>query len=300
MNRHEIKRKLDEITDFAGVEAFLDTPVKRYSSGMYVRLAFAVAAHLDPDILIVDEVLAVGDAEFQKKCIGKMKSVSTDEGRTVLFVSHNMSVIQKLCTTGLVVKSGFLFFSGPVEECVTHYSSFNEIGERLLPKVNIDDSYRVYQDLQKRIVDFVSVEFAEKREGNRFASNEPLSLIITVIGVKPINNLRIALGIESINENPVGLSFSPQSLSIEAGIETKVELTIHNHSLAKGIYTINLSIGIGDHTDSGITDYDTVLKVLYFEVAYNDSVKQDTIHLWPQSWGHIHFQGIELHQLTAQ
>jgi lipopolysaccharide transport system ATP-binding protein len=108
MNRHEIRRKLDEITDFAGVEAFLDTPVKRYSSGMYVRLAFAVAAHLDPDILIVDEVLAVGDAEFQKKCIGKMKSVSTDEGRTVLFVSHNMATINSLCTHGIILQTGNL------------------------------------------------------------------------------------------------------------------------------------------------------------------------------------------------
>jgi lipopolysaccharide transport system ATP-binding protein len=266
---------------------------------MYVRLAFAVAAHLDPDILIVDEVLAVGDAEFQKKCIGKMKSVSTDEGRTVLFVSHNMAVIQKLCTIGLVIKNGVLIFSGPVEECVNHYLSSNEIGERLLQKVQIDDSYRIYQDLQKRIVDFVSVEFAEKREGNRFASNEPLSLIITIIGAKSISNLRIALGIESVNENPIGLSFSPQSLSIEAGIETKVELTVHNHSLAKGNYAINLSIGVGDHTDSGLTDYDTVLKVLYFEVAFNDSIKQDPIHLWPQSWGNIHFQSMELHQVPT-
>ena len=97
MSRSEIKRKFDEIVDFAGVEKFLDTPVKRYSSGMYVRLAFAVAAHLEPEILVVDEVLAVGDAEFQKKCLGKMEDVSKGEGRTVLFVSHNMAAVQSLC-----------------------------------------------------------------------------------------------------------------------------------------------------------------------------------------------------------
>lgn len=109
MSRAEVRRKFDEIVDFAGVEKFLDTPVKRYSSGMYVRLAFAVAAHLEPEILIVDEVLAVGDAEFQKKCLGKMEQVGQD-GRTVLFVSHNMAAVQRLCTTGMLLFSGKLSF----------------------------------------------------------------------------------------------------------------------------------------------------------------------------------------------
>lgn len=108
MNRAEVRRKFDEIVDFAGVEKFLDTPVKRYSSGMYVRLAFAVAAHLEPEILIVDEVLAVGDAEFQKKCLGKMEDVGK-EGRTVLFVSHNMSAIQQLCNRAILIRKGSVF-----------------------------------------------------------------------------------------------------------------------------------------------------------------------------------------------
>src|SRR6266704_1257028 len=106
MSRAEIRKKFDEIVAFAEVEKFLDTPVKRYSSGMYVRLAFAVAAHLEPEILIVDEVLAVGDAEFQKKCLGKMQEVSEKEGRTVLFVSHNMSAIRSLCDRGVLVERG--------------------------------------------------------------------------------------------------------------------------------------------------------------------------------------------------
>jgi lipopolysaccharide transport system ATP-binding protein len=103
MTKAEINQKLDEIIDFSGVERYIDTPVKRYSSGMHVRLGFAVAAHLEPEILIVDEVLAVGDAEFQKKCIGKMKDVSTNEGRTVLFVSHNLGVIKQLCQRGILL-----------------------------------------------------------------------------------------------------------------------------------------------------------------------------------------------------
>ena len=120
MRKKEIDRKLDEIIDFSGVERYIDTPVKRYSSGMYVRLAFAVAAHLEPEILIVDEVLAVGDAEFQKKCLGKMQSVS-NQGRTVLFVSHNMSAIQSLCPRSILLKSGELVKDGPTDQIIQHY-----------------------------------------------------------------------------------------------------------------------------------------------------------------------------------
>lgn len=121
MSRREIARKFDEIIDFAEVEKFLDTPVKRYSSGMYVRLAFAVAAHLEPEILIVDEVLAVGDAAFQRKCIGKMEDVSVKEGRTVLFVSHNMGTIRQLCNSAMLLDQGSLIASGEVSDIVTHY-----------------------------------------------------------------------------------------------------------------------------------------------------------------------------------
>lgn len=121
MSHREIRRKLDEIVDFSEVERFIDTPVKRYSSGMYVRLAFAVAAHLEPEILIVDEVLAVGDAQFQKKCIGKMQSVADSDGRTVLFVSHSMAAIQSLCTQGLYLKNGRPEYFGDIKEAVDSY-----------------------------------------------------------------------------------------------------------------------------------------------------------------------------------
>ncbi|MDP4261645.1 MAG: ABC transporter ATP-binding protein [Bacteroidota bacterium] len=123
MSRAEIKKKFDDIVDFSGVEKFLDTPVKRYSSGMYLRLAFAVAAHLEPEILIVDEVLAVGDAEFQKKCLGKMDEVSKKEGRTVLFVSHNLGAVQNLCSRGLLLQDGALSFSGDMDKTISRYVS---------------------------------------------------------------------------------------------------------------------------------------------------------------------------------
>jgi lipopolysaccharide transport system ATP-binding protein len=131
MSKQEINKKFDEIIAFAEIEKFLDTPVKRYSSGMYVRLAFAVAAHLEPDILIVDEVLAVGDVEFQKKCLGKMKDVS-GQGRTVLFVSHNMQAISTLCNQGVLLNNGTLHTIGPIDSCLQSYYgllkdySFNE------------------------------------------------------------------------------------------------------------------------------------------------------------------------------
>lgn len=128
MNRAEIRRKLDEIIDFSGVERYIDTPVKRYSSGMYVRLAFAVAAHLEPEILIIDEVLAVGDAEFQKKCLGKMKDVST-EGRTVLFVSHNMTAVTTLCDNCIYLKNGRIISEGQTGNIVTEYLT-SENGNR--------------------------------------------------------------------------------------------------------------------------------------------------------------------------
>ncbi len=120
MSRAEIKRKFDEIVAFAEVEKFLDTPVKRYSSGMYVRLAFAVAAHLEPEILVVDEVLAVGDAEFQKKCLGKMQDVS-GEGRTVIFVSHNMLAVKSLCSTGILLNKGRIEKAGAIEDVIYSY-----------------------------------------------------------------------------------------------------------------------------------------------------------------------------------
>jgi len=133
MSKVDIRRKFDEIVSFSGVEKFLDTPVKRYSSGMYVRLAFAVAAHLEPEILVIDEVLAVGDASFQKKCLGKMDEVS-QEGRTVLFVSHNMAAVSKLCTTGIYLKNGAMEYSGPSGSVIDRYlcdlASINSVYER--------------------------------------------------------------------------------------------------------------------------------------------------------------------------
>jgi lipopolysaccharide transport system ATP-binding protein len=146
MTKKEITSKIDEIIDFSGCERYIDTPVKRYSSGMYVRLAFAVAAFLEPDILIVDEVLAVGDAEFQKKAIGKMQDISRSGGRTVLFVSHNMAAVKSLCTRGIVMENGSVVFAGGIYESVDFYSKLSvdkleekSIQHKFLNKIEIEN-----------------------------------------------------------------------------------------------------------------------------------------------------------------
>jgi lipopolysaccharide transport system ATP-binding protein len=138
MTKKEITKKFDEIVDFAGVERYVDTPVKRYSSGMYVRLAFAVAAHLEPEILIVDEVLAVGDAEFQKKCLGKMKDVSVNEGRTILFVSHNMTAIKNLCNNVVYLRNGTVKEIGPTSQVINNYLS-HHVNSSLLQEFKNQD-----------------------------------------------------------------------------------------------------------------------------------------------------------------
>ena len=148
MTKTEIDRKLDEIVDFAGVEKYLDTPVKRYSSGMMVRLGFAIAAHLEPEILVVDEVLAVGDAEFQKKAIGKMQDVANGEGRTVLFVSHNMAAVKSLCKKGVVMENGQVAFKGNIDDSLNYYlnNTPQDSGKKIIDYVKYTNILCIYQE----------------------------------------------------------------------------------------------------------------------------------------------------------
>ena len=165
MKKNEINKKFDQIIDFAGCKKYINTPVKRYSSGMLVRLGFAVAAFLEPEILVIDEVLAVGDADFQKKAIGKMKSISTHDQRTVLFVSHNMSAIQSLCSRAILLENGLIVEDGNVDEVINKYlnkSSTNSYKEKLVKKnyinefINIEDIYIVDNKLNKKVQNIIS------------------------------------------------------------------------------------------------------------------------------------------------
>lgn len=174
MTKTEIDRKLDEIVDFAGVEKYLDTPVKRYSSGMMVRLGFAIAAHLEPEILVVDEVLAVGDAEFQKKAIGKMQDVSKGEGRTVLFVSHNMAAVRSLCKKGIVMKNGGIDSIGDITSAIERYLKNNDDAEN----VNIINGVKCL----KSTLHIESVEINETSKAHSIIRNGQDKLKVRITG----------------------------------------------------------------------------------------------------------------------
>lgn len=190
MSRAEVRRKFDEIVDFAGVEKFLDTPVKRYSSGMYVRLAFAVAAHLEPEILIVDEVLAVGDAEFQKKCLGKMEQVGK-EGRTVLFVSHNMAAMRQLCNSGLYLKKGFVHNNGSIEDIIIDYTNeHRSTHENIFNIENASDDIITFTECNL-------YQNGEKYSGTFDIATEA-KLILRYTIKKKVSGFRIHVDIENI------------------------------------------------------------------------------------------------------
>lgn len=212
MRKREIDRKLDEIIDFSGVERYIDTPVKRYSSGMYVRLAFAVAAHLESEILIVDEVLAVGDAEFQKKCLGKMGEVSRGEGRTVLFVSHNMAAVQSLCGKGILISNGRLDYFGSSKDTVQRYT-MKDINELSNEVIDLSKYRRKNRDSIGEI-SFVEIH-QESIRVKRIARNEGFSITICYKLLQKVTEVVINL----IFKNELGeilLVLSSKDLTVKA------------------------------------------------------------------------------------
>lgn len=202
MKRAEIQRKFDEIVDFSGVEKFIDTPVKRYSSGMYLRLAFAVAAHMEPEILVVDEVLAVGDAEFQRKCLGKMSDVAS-EGRTVLFVSHNMSAILRLTRETIILDGGKMLMRAPSNEAVDYYlsSGLAMEGERRWRKEEVPPEAAPFRPLAMRIRN------AQGQIAESVRSVEPLTVELEYQLDNPINGLRVGIYLMNTHGEVIFTSF---------------------------------------------------------------------------------------------
>lgn len=272
MSRAEVRRKFDEIVDFAGVEKFLDTPVKRYSSGMYVRLAFAVAAHLEPEILIVDEVLAVGDAEFQKKCLGKMDQVGQD-GRTVLFVSHNMAAVQRLCTVGLFFQQGKCTCQGSISKIIDTY-------------MHADDSnlsYDGFVDLQhinrhyiEKIFKNISLKNADKKNTNALKIGDTLYITIELINGKK----EYAYGIAIFNSSGIKItSYATWMYDIYIDSPQKLSLKIDRLLLPPGRYSIYLSA-----TNHSAGQYiDSLENAIFFEVSESDFFK--TGKLFSASYG---------------
>jgi lipopolysaccharide transport system ATP-binding protein len=191
MTHREIDRQFDAIVDFAEVERFLDTPVKRYSSGMYARLAFAVAAYLDPEILIVDEVLAVGDAQFQKKCLGKMKSVAQEGGRTVLFVSHSMASVRALCNRGLMLKQGTVVFDGDIDSAIEAYVREGENSMSLVTWEPESPQREVARLRRAYVLD------ADGRIPVTLECDQPFSVVAEVEVHSPVTNLRVGFVLQT-------------------------------------------------------------------------------------------------------
>jgi lipopolysaccharide transport system ATP-binding protein len=237
MRKQEIQRKFDEIVDFSGVERYIDTPVKRYSSGMYVRLAFAVAAHLESEILIVDEVLAVGDAEFQKKCLGKMNDVSKGEGRTVLFVSHNMAAVKALCVKGIVLSNGANIFNGPISEAV---SSYQNTGNTVVSFEHKGEIEQAPGNKDIRILKFEVLAL----EGKIITISSGFSFKVTFFNNKENINLDTTFELRTLDD--IAIFHHGTFISIEKnskkGIYT-VEGKVPAHLLNSGIYKFKLMFG---------------------------------------------------------
>lgn len=248
MSKREIDRKLDEIIAFSGIERYIDTPVKRYSSGMYVRLAFAVAAHLESEILIVDEVLAVGDMEFQQKCLGKMGEVSKSEGRTVLFVSHNLSAIKTLCEQGLVLSDGKLIENSGVEQAIVAY-------KKLLDK-KIDQSFSV---LEKHVSDKIIMSASVELNGEQPYMQLQVDMVLNLAKAQkgPI------LVIDILNSEGVCLFQSISSLNEFCELSEPADITamIQVHGIVPDMYTSNIYVCNGI-----FENIDYVKDMLHFEI----------------------------------
>lgn len=260
MRKHEIARKLDEIIAFSGVERYIDTPVKRYSSGMYVRLAFAVAAHLESEILIVDEVLAVGDADFQKKCLGKMNDVSKGEGRTVLFVSHNMAAVKSLCTRGIVLENGTLKFDGSVDDALTIYS---DIGKTLDYKVVFNTSTKRNGNGKMQ---FQSIEIANQfnKSTQDFSIGDDIKIKIKIKNFSKELKSEMGIQVLSSEEMPI-FHIMPRDSGFEIVHENEVEdyeLILKDIRLYPGTYSIN----IVSADTTGHEVFDEINNALYFEI----------------------------------
>ena len=276
MTKQEIDRKLDEIVNFSGCERYIDTPVKRYSSGMTVRLGFAVAAHLDPEILVVDEVLAVGDAEFQKKAIGKMQDISHGEGRTVLFVSHNMMSMRKLCRRGVVLKNGMIDYVGNIYDSIDYYINDNEEEKKTYTLVTNEMHDRT------RILDVKFVSFELLNSDAVYSSIDNIYISIKIFAEKHVEQCRINIGICDMDDNPIGSYSSSDFFTIEKGEYKILEYSLKNPQLAPGEYSLAFSVGTGNAQD-GETNYDVIHKALTFEI--DKMAKDKYFAKWDKSWG---------------
>jgi lipopolysaccharide transport system ATP-binding protein len=266
MRKAEIKRKFDEIVDFAGVERYINTPVKRYSSGMYVRLAFAVAAHLEAEILVVDEVLAVGDAEFQKKCLGKMGDVSKGEGRTVLFVSHNMGSVRQLCNKGILLSNGEIAFNGGVEATIKNYMGNSVANASGIAAVGT----------LKDIIKIVNVAVNNSPLDVAIMPADEIEICVKYECFKNLPAFRISFVMFKEGTRVLTMQDLEESKLIEPGLyESKIK--IQNYFLRPGSYTVSVGGHNTNHTNYSIGNVEWFFApdISSFEVLEDWSSKYD-------------------------
>jgi lipopolysaccharide transport system ATP-binding protein len=270
MRKKEITRKFDEIVDFAGIERYIDTPVKRYSSGMYVRLAFAVAAHLESEILIVDEVLAVGDAEFQKKCLGKMNEVSKGEGKTILFVSHNMEAIIKFCNKAIFLQNGLIIKTGTTLNVINAYLKSNETQKdiRLLSDINRNNPYNLKFNAKLTSIKMVTYD----TEPWQIKYKQPFSLIINFETSTFLEFLELGTAIYTNMDFEIASSLTSdfkKLFNIQPG-KYEIKYNYKDFDLLPNFY----KLGLGLRSEKGIEDYlDYVseFEILISEVSTEDN-----------------------------
>ena len=286
MTKHEIASKLDEIIDFSGCERYIDTPVKRYSSGMTVRLGFAIAAHLEPEILVVDEVLAVGDAEFQKKAIGKMKEVSQGGGRTVLFVSHNMGAVRRLCHNGIVLKNGQIDYVGDVNSSIDHY--LLDQTASMYKSVVIQKKHRNKNILLPEL-EIKEVSFYD--DPSELSTDEPIRMQFKVHrNNKEINNAYFAIILNDAITNTRLINYYTDTVSLSDNKDDFcVDIELKNHHLNKRLFSINVEAStVLDYVGAKVMDQ--CFNVLTCEIKY---VSKKENKLWNESWGLITLKGSE-------
>ena len=291
MTKAEITRKMDEIVDFSGCERYIDTPVKRYSSGMMVRLGFAVAAHLDPEILVVDEVLAVGDAEFQKKAIGKMQDVSKGEGRTVLFVSHNMASIRNLCRSGVVLEYGKVKYKdNNINKVVEFYLNGNADEIDDIAKLSGDElkPYRPYKDTSSKQLIISEVE---RLTPYKVDSTEEQMYRVR-IRREDLSIKKVCLNTlvdDVLTDNRVGVTCSEVFEIPDGKVEFEIVVSLRHLNLKLGVYKMNFWIS-GEPMINSWNLFDAIYNSLTFEVI---SYKNKPSTVWPNDWGFNYFDGCQ-------
>lgn len=235
MSREEIDNKIEEIIDFSECGDFIDTPVKRYSSGMYVKLAFSVAAHLDSDIMIMDEVLAVGDASFQKKCLDKMRNLAQGEKRTILYVSHNMNTIRTLCNRCIVLKKGEIIFNGSVDEAVKKYLNVQE--DKHLSYFDLSEYKREIKDYNgKAKINFIEIM---ERDNNFVEVGDRLSLKLGIVFKQDIDEFAIRCSIHTMDAITIGATMSPIIKGAKKGNKKEIKFVFDSSQIAPGQYGFN-------------------------------------------------------------